>query len=264
MTSAARKIIAKASAATLLSIAASLGLAATVVPLLGGVVDGNAWLMCVLCPLFIAFPASFWQFRQAQRLSDARSEIERLHHQLVTAHGELAIAHEALLDKVRHDGMTGLLNRESFLAALRQAMAADRQGTLLLIDADHFKRINDRHGHLAGDAALQALALAIAGAIGAGDLAGRLGGEEFGVILDGTALAEAGPVAKRILEAVRGLRIDGPAGQAIGLTISIGAAGLAGGLTAAELVAEADEQLYKAKILGRDRAVFALDMAAVA
>lgn len=264
MTPAARKIIAKASAATLLSIAASLGLALTVVPLLGGTVDGNAWLMCILCPLFIAFPASAWQFRQAQRLSDARAEVERLHRRLVATHDELAAAHEALLDKARHDGMTGLLNRESFLAALRQALAADRPGTLMLIDADHFKQINDHHGHLAGDAALRALALAIAGAIGANDLAGRLGGEEFGVVLNGTTLAEAGPAAKRILEAVRRLRIEGSAGQAIALTASIGATGLAGGLTPSELVAEADEQLYKAKIQGRDRAVFASDMAAVA
>ncbi|MCO5091922.1 GGDEF domain-containing protein [Bosea sp. (in: a-proteobacteria)] len=264
MAPAARKIIAKASAATLLSIAASLGLALTVVPWLGGVVDGNAWLMCILCPLFIAFPASAWQFRQTQRLSDARAEVERLHRQLVTVHGELAAAHATLLDKARHDGMTGLLNRESFLAALRQAMVAGEPGTLLLIDADHFKQINDSHGHPAGDAALRALALAITGAIGAGDLAGRLGGEEFGVLLDGMALAEAGPAAKRILEAVRRLRIDSPSGKAISLTASIGAAGLASGLTVAELVAEADEQLYRAKIRGRNRAVFALDMAAVA
>jgi hypothetical protein len=72
----------------LLSIAASLGLALTVVPMLGGVVDGTAWLMCILCPLLIAWPASAWQFRQAQRLKDAHGEIERLH-------GELSAAHEA-------------------------------------------------------------------------------------------------------------------------------------------------------------------------
>lgn len=257
MTSSMRRIILKASLATLLSIAASLGLAVTVVPMLGGVVDGNAWLMCILCPLLIAWPASAWQFWQAQRLRDAHGEIARLHR-------ELSVAHEALVEKASRDGLTGMLNRESFLAALEQAMAAGGPGALLFIDADHFKQINDRFGHPVGDEALRILARAIAGAVGAGGLSGRLGGEEFAVYLPGIALAEAQAPAMRILDAVRRIRVEVPGGGAVRLTVSIGAAGQAGTDTLEALIAEADEQLYRAKTQGRDRVAFTRDIAAVA
>lgn len=257
MTASTRAIILKASLATALSIAASLGLALTVVPMLGGVVDGNAWLMCVLCPLLIAWPASAWQFRQAQRLKDAHGEIARLH-------GELSATHEALLERARRDGLTGLLNRESFLSELEQAMAADGEGTLLFIDADHFKQVNDRFGHPVGDDALRRLAQAIAGAVGERGWCGRLGGEEFAVCLPRTVLTEAQPVAMQVLDAVRRLRIEARGGEPVSLTVSIGAAGWAGGSTIEYLIAEADAQLYRAKTQGRNRAVCALSMAAVA
>ena len=257
MTSPARRIILKASLATLLSIAASLGLAVTVVPMLGGVVDGNAWLMCILCPLLIAWPASAWQFWQAQRLRDAHGEIARLH-------GELTAAHEALLEKARHDGLTGVLNRETFLAALEQASLEGGHGMLLLIDADHFKQINDRFGHPVGDDALRRLAQAIAGTVAQDGFSGRLGGEEFAVYLPGMTISEAGPVATRLLEVVRRLRIEAPAGGVVGLTVSIGAAAQTGDATLDELIAEADEQLYRAKTAGRNRVVFSFGVAALA
>jgi len=257
MTASTRAIILNASLATLLSIAASLGLALTVVPMLGGVVDGTAWLMCILCPLLIAWPASAWQFRQAQRLKDAHGEIERLH-------GELSAAHEALLERARRDGLTGLLNRESFLADLEQAMAPGGKGTLLFIDADHFKQVNDRFGHPVGDDALRRLAQAITGAVGEGGLSGRLGGEEFAVYLPRTALTEAQAVAKQVLDAVRRLRIEAPGGEPVNLTVSIGAAGWTGGTTIERLIAEADAQLYRAKMQGRNRVVGSLNIAAVA
>lgn len=257
MTASTRAIILKASLATLLSIAASLALALTVVPMLGGVVDGTAWLMCILCPLLIAWPASAWQFRQAQRLKDAHGEIARLHD-------ELSATHEALLERARRDGLTGLLNRESFLAELEKAVAAGGEGTLLFIDADHFKQVNDRFGHPVGDDALRRLARTIVEAVGEGGLSGRLGGEEFAVCLPQIDLSEARAVAKRILDAVRRLRIETPGGAAVSLTVSIGAAGWAGGMMLAHLIAEADAQLYRAKMQGRNRAVCASNMAAVA
>ncbi|CAH1674990.1 Diguanylate cyclase (GGDEF) domain-containing protein [Hyphomicrobiales bacterium] len=257
MTSSTRRIILKASLATLLSIAASLGLAVTIVPMLGGVVDGNAWLMCILCPLLIAWPASAWQFRRAQRLRDAHGEIERLHC-------ELSAAHDALVEKARRDSLTGMLNRESFLAELGEAMAEGGPGTLLFIDADHFKQVNDRFGHLVGDAALRTLAKAITDAIGKDGVSGRFGGEEFAVYLPGVVLRDARPTAGRILDAVRRLRIEARGGGVVGLTVSIGAAGQTGASTRDELIAQADEQLYRAKTQGRNRAVFPLDVAAVA
>lgn len=164
----------------------------------------------------------------------------------------------------RRDGLTGLLNRESFLAELERAMTPGGKGTLLFIDADHFKQVNDRFGHPVGDDVLRRLAQAIAGAVGEGGLSGRLGGEEFAVYLPRTVLTEAQPIAKQVLDGVRRLRIEAPTGERVNLTVSIGAAGWAGGTTIERLIAEADAQLYRAKMQGRNRAVCALNMAAVA
>lgn len=252
-----RVVLLKSAVATVLSVAASLFLAVTIVPALGGVVDGNAWLMCVLCPLFIAFPVSAWQFRQTERLRAAHREVARLHEQLARTHGALTAAHEELKERARRDGMTGLLNRESFFAALAQAMAADPSGVLLAVDADHFKTINDRFGHPVGDAALRAIGGAIAGTVGEGGLCGRIGGEEFAIYLAGSDLAGAAQVAERIRMAVARLRIEAESGAPVALSVSIGGASRRGMATVTALVAEADRQLYRAKRRGRDRVVLA-------
>jgi len=95
-------------------------------------------------------------------------------------------------------------------------------------------------------------------------LSGRLGGEEFAVYLPRTALTEAQAVAKQVLDAVRRLRIEAPGGEPVNLTVSIGAAGWTGGTTIERLIAEADAQLYRAKMQGRNRVVCSLNIAAVA
>lgn len=250
-----RKIVVKSTVATLLSIAASLGLAVTIVPMLGGIVDGNAWLMCVLCPLLIAAPASAYQFWQNQRLRDAHQEIARLHGEVAKAHRELTHAHAELAEKAQRDGMTGMLNRESFFAGLEHAMALTAKGVLLVIDADHFKTINDRHGHPTGDRALLAIAAAITGVTRQDDLCGRIGGEEFAVYLPRADASEAHSVAERIRSAVAMLRVSAEDETPVPLTVSIGGAERLATTGPAQLVSEADRQLYKAKRLGRDKVV---------
>ena len=94
--------------------------------------------------------------------------------------------------------MTGMLNRESFFAALEGSRRKSDRGALLIIDADHFKKINDNFGHLTGDAALLEIAAAISRAIRVGDILGRIGGEEFGAFLVGASDKEAIRVAERI------------------------------------------------------------------
>lgn len=245
-----RRIVVKASIATVLSIAASLGLAVSVVPLLGGVVDGNAWLMMVLCPLLIAFPASAYQFWQHERLRAARDEIGRLH-------GELTRAHAALAQRARRDGMTGLLNRESFFGDASRLSSQDGGGALLVVDADHFKTINDRFGHPAGDAALLAIAAAMEGVLRKGDLCGRIGGEEFAIYLPGTAEAETRVIAERLRAAVAAVQFEAPDGTKVPLSVSIGGARAGPGRNFEQVMTEADRLLYKAKRRGRDRVAFA-------
>lgn len=251
-----RIVLFKSSVATILSVAASLLLAVTIVPALGGVVDGNAWLMCVLCPLFIAFPVSTWQFRQTERLRAAHAEIRRLHDEVAKSHRALIAAHEELKERAQRDGMTGLLNRESFFAALTQAMATHGSGVLLAIDADHFKTINDRFGHPVGDAALRAIAETIRRSVPATGIAGRVGGEEFDVYLPRMRPADAAELAERIRTDVAARRLIADDGTEVSLSISIGGASQ-GERSLSVLVSEADRQLYKAKRRGRDRVVMA-------
>lgn len=158
------------------------------------------------------------------------------------------------------DGLTGTLNRHSFLerGAAELGRAQRRQTTLavLMLDADHFKRINDTYGHAGGDAALRGLAQAVIGAARASDLVGRLGGEEFALLLPETTEAAALLFAQRLRADVEGMAI--PHGdRTIRMTVSIGIAGNRGRERAdlAGLLREADAALYEAKAAGRNRVV---------
>ncbi len=160
------------------------------------------------------------------------------------------------------DGLTGTLNRHSFLerGAAELGRSQRRQSPLavLMLDADHFKRINDTYGHAGGDAALRGLALAVIRAARASDLVGRLGGEEFALLLPDTTEGAALAFAQRLRADVEGLAI--PHGErTIRLTVSIGIAASDGRDNAdlAALLREADAALYDAKAAGRNRVVCA-------
>jgi adenylate cyclase len=160
-----------------------------------------------------------------------------------------------------HDDLTQVANRRYFDQHLRQEwsrMVRDRTAiALLLCDVDFFKRYNDHQGHLAGDACLRQVALAIDTALKRpADVVARYGGEEFVVILPGTDLAGALQLSREILQAVRNLQIphgDSPSSSHV--TLSIGAAScLPEVINGSEkLLADADRALYKAKRSGRDQ-----------
>lgn len=154
------------------------------------------------------------------------------------------------------DGLTGLPNRRRFDEALRQALATargDRPLSLLIVDADHFKRFNDRFGHAVGDEILRGLARCLSAALHRpGDLVCRIGGEEFGVILAGTDAEGAARVAERLHAEVATLAVAS-AGIPVGaVTVSIGLAEAIGGAQG-ELYRAADAALYAAKSGGRNR-----------
>jgi diguanylate cyclase (GGDEF)-like protein len=243
-----KKILLKSLLATLLSIAGSLLVVVTIVPAMGGVVDGNAWLMCIVCPLAVAAPASCFTFWQAERL-------QRAHQALEAAHRELAGAHRELTERARRDPMTGLLNRESFFLELDAERRRGR-GTLLIMDADHFKAINDRHGHLVGDQALLEIAAAISRGVRAGDVVGRIGGEEFGALLIGAGGDDATRIAERVRREVEQIRFRPDAGGVLPLTVSIGGTELLTEATVSDHMRAADARLYAAKNAGRNRTVF--------
>ncbi|MDB6084799.1 MAG: diguanylate cyclase [Gammaproteobacteria bacterium] len=166
----------------------------------------------------------------------------------------------ALTDAERRaqtDPLTGVLNRRSLVerleAACSRARARGLPVSLLFIDLDHFKLINDSFGHQAGDACLRAIIEPIHAELRQSDVIGRYGGEEFVVILSSADAAAAHPIAQRILERVASVRVEG-FGQPIGLTCSIGvAASDTLGVWGEHLVALADAAVYTAKRLGRNQ-----------
>jgi diguanylate cyclase (GGDEF)-like protein len=177
---------------------------------------------------------------------------------------ELGAARAELTRLALTDPLTGLANRRHFDEVLASEMSrAERhQGTLSLaiIDLDHFKAFNDRHGHPAGDAALRAVASLLRTRVRGHDTVARLGGEEFAVLMVGACREAACHTAERIREAVGGHASGGP----LHVTVSIGVATAPGdGSTPAELVREADRALYRAKAAGRNAiAVAERDVAA--
>ncbi len=170
--------------------------------------------------------------------------------------------HEEAEREALTDPLTGLANRRRFDELLRTAVdRAQRDGqplSLLVIDLDHFKSINDRFGHQTGDAVLREVAWVLRDGVRGLDAPARLGGEEFGVLLPATDAEGALMLAERLRESVQRLRVVTEDGQQISVTTSIGA-GTVGGLraTGASLVAVADGALYEAKRSGRNRTVTA-------
>ncbi|MBS4018961.1 MAG: GGDEF domain-containing protein [Dechloromonas sp.] len=179
---------------------------------------------------------------------------------------ELAIANHRLMEAATTDSLTGCLNRGAFAAHVEASLASspvsrgDGSGALLVIDADRFKRINDRFGHGNGDEALRLMASAIRSAIRGEDVVGRLGGEEFAVYLNGPC--DAGAIAGRVRRAVEALRFR-PNGTPWQLTASIGCVRFDAPRPFSELYRIADDLLYQAKRSGRNRVVAADAMAAL-
>jgi diguanylate cyclase (GGDEF)-like protein/PAS domain S-box-containing protein len=158
------------------------------------------------------------------------------------------------------DPLTGLNNRREFTAlAKREVARTNRYGQKLsfaLVDADHFKTVNDKHGHAAGDEVLRALARCMRGALRETDVVARWGGEEFVALLLETGEREALEAAERIRSACEQLAID-YAGSLIRVTVSVGVSTLRDGEGGLEgMLERADRALYAAKEEGRNRVEF--------
>ena len=154
-------------------------------------------------------------------------------------------------EHVRYDILTGAFNRSHFLDNIRARHAS---GVLMIVDADHFKAINDTLGHAAGDDVLCILARALADAVAPNGIVGRLGGEEFGIFLPATDMAVGAQTARHICRTIAGLDMIA-AGHPVRLTVSIGAVLHRQHLTIGHSLKIADERLYSAKACGRNRAV---------
>jgi diguanylate cyclase (GGDEF)-like protein len=172
--------------------------------------------------------------------------------------GKLADYEQRLLIESMTDPLTGLLNRRYFNEQTQKEVARSRRHNLrfsvLMLDIDHFKRINDTYGHPVGDLAIKALADICNKALRPQDILARYGGEEFVLALPHTEAEGAAVVAERIRQTVEQIELTTEAGP-VRFTVSIGIATYKKDLPLEQIVGRADEALYKAKQSGRNRVV---------
>lgn len=173
-------------------------------------------------------------------------------------------AENQLLRLAELDDLTQLLNRREFLKranlTLLQSQRQQHSVVVLMIDLDHFKQINDRWGHAIGDLALKKVADLLKIGLRTTDLIGRLGGEEFAVLMPNTDAEQAALIGQRLCERIAHQAWEIEA-RPVKLTVSVGGASCVGALQdLTELLAQADDALYKAKADGRNRIVFGSEL----
>lgn len=163
----------------------------------------------------------------------------------------------------QEDSLTGLMNRRKFLEEVATQRALDsaelvmrNRGALLIVDADHFKRINDDHGHQAGDDALVFIANAMRQSVRDDDIVARLGGEEFGVFLSDADESTAFEVSERIRNSICAAPVE-IAGTPVRLSVSIGGTEALRSQSLSDCMRNADILLYAAKQAGRNKSLFA-------
>jgi len=186
----------------------------------------------------------------------------RTARRILTLQDEQAKIREALHFQATHDGLTGIWNRRAILEMMRREfeIAARSNGMIgvILLDVDHFKHVNDAHGHLAGDSVLKEIANRILQVIRSYDLAGRYGGEEFLIVLPDCDTERIQSCAERIRSAIANEPILAE-GSSFTVTISAGTKVLDPVLgTESDALAEADTALYQAKNTGRNRVIAAM------
>jgi diguanylate cyclase (GGDEF)-like protein len=185
--------------------------------------------------------------------SAAAESAERIAGNVRTLHDLLDAVDRRItaeVDRANTDSLTGLLNREGLHAAAQDKLAGIERVAVLVLDLDHFKQINDRHGHLTGDDVLRAVAGRARRALRDSDLLGRFGGEEFVAVLPGAPESAAVAAAERVRASVGDHPVSTRMGR-VNVTVSIGVVSSSGPLV--DLIARADMALYEAKADGRNR-----------
>lgn len=185
----------------------------------------------------------------------------KVHLKIKKLQDELKRSNELLLELSNTDHLTGLFNRRYMMEALdKEVQRTVRKGgnlSLIMLDIDHFKLVNDSFGHLQGDVVLQKVALLLQKELRSYDCAARYGGEEFVAILPDSSLKEAVFVADRIRLSVQNTKFNGPLAQ-LNLSVSLGVSWFSTGQTTTVdgFIKQADDALYRAKSNGRNRVEF--------
>jgi diguanylate cyclase len=211
----------------------------------------------VACVIGIFLSLLLWRWFTTNEL--LHREVEQHRNELEFCNSDLTRQHALLEEMAQHDALTGLLNRRAFEQEADLAMQrARRDGScisVMMLDLDFFKHVNDHYGHPAGDDVLQFMASVLHCSVRDTDVVARVGGEEFSVLLPHTSAADACEVAEKIRLRVSYAPVPVVDNRTVSMTVSVGVAEfLAGHIGAFScLYAAADQALYKAKQCGRNR-----------
>ena len=212
-------------------------------------------------------------FAHRIKLRNNKDELGQLGRAFNIASAALQRLYRELERRSTYDGLTSVLNRAAFDARLTvEFQSTDRHKwplSLLMVDIDFFKRVNDSHGHQTGDQVLQVLARLLNESVRPGDVVARYGGEEFVIIFPDTAEASAVAMAERLRKTIKGHSFNSEAGENIAITVSMGCADSKAcaqanaktyAMTPEDLVKAADAALYRAKKAGRNKVVSASEL----
>ena len=219
-----------------------------VVPLLGDVYQASMFVNGVIGCYSIGSPVAYYCMKQTEKYKAALKREEDLHLLLQDTYDQLKT-------RARLDMMTGLLNRETFLIEIEEEKKKHpgRISSVILLDVDRFKRINDTWGHHAGDEALVLIGTSILAIFGPNALAGRIGGEEFAVFLPGDDSTEAAVLGEAIRVEVGEIPFFPVPSCKEKLSLSVGIASASNIVDTTGLLKRADSMLYQAKADGRNR-----------
>lgn len=208
----------------------------------------SAMMLAFVVPWGVCIPLSF-------HMSKQRTKMVGITGRLKQTQRELRRVNKQLEHKANYDGMTGLPNRAAFFSRMEQVRAGNDHNILMIIDADHFKNINDCFGHPVGDEALKLLSRVFRQILRKEDLIGRIGGEEFGILLPDTSIAEGQIIGEMIRHQIEATPFEPHKGVRHVMTVSVGLTAAAAHHDRAILMRNADTALFTAKRRGRNQVV---------
>ncbi|MEP3226770.1 MAG: GGDEF domain-containing protein [Parasphingorhabdus sp.] len=214
-------------------------------------VDENFWnvmTMAFLVPWVICVPANLYVTKQRRIYIETAEELKKTQEMLEQVNIDLQ-------RRANIDGLTGLANREHFIQLFDERRMKSENNVLMIVDADHFKNINDGYGHPVGDKALVLLSSVFKRILRRDDLVGRIGGEEFGILLPSTSEAEGEIIGEMIRHEIENTLFEPQEGVPHRMTVSIGLTGVSPQEERAVPMRNADSALFEAKRRGRNRCV---------
>lgn len=230
---------------TLVSVVASIVFSVPAMQLWIGMVHPVGLFICIIAPILVSVPVTWFFHRQSLKLTAALEKYEIAHSQLKMLNRELEM-------QAQRDYLTGIMNRRHFVEQVSHLWKQCPNGALLCIDVDDFKKINDNFGHSAGDRAILAVASAIRDMTGTDHLIARFGGEEFSVFVKSTDYEDLTELAESIRLAVEHSRYSPVDGIFHKMSVSIGTAFVTEAHSFDKLVDIADQRMYDAKGKGKN------------